>query len=188
MILETAVLVMALAAPLTVAPMVDSRRAQVAMPDRSGAKQTTESLVNRFDSDFSAAETEVTVALVDSDVLTLRQLVHDEIASYGLLRPGWDDADALVPDRSQLWIVSTLVDELSAVHGLPKPMVSATGSVGLYWDFADRYADIEVEGDGSISVFTKLRSAPPVEQFEDGLKLNTAGIEKINCLMRNLLN
>jgi len=98
-----------------------------------------------------------------------------EMELYGSLDAGWDGPDSQVPSQENIQDALTLLAKLPAGLPLPKPMLSSTGSIGLYWDTQKVFADIALEGNGRFSLFTRLKSGDRTETFADDVKVG--GIE-----------
>ena len=48
-------------------------------------------------------------------------------------------------------------------------MVSSDGQIGLYWSRGDKYADINFDGDGTISIYARDSSyETPIESYLEG--------------------
>lgn len=67
-----------------------------------------------------------------------------------------------VPDQAVSDAVAFL-DLLPGFFPIPTPMVGEDGSLGLFWDTDEFYADIEFHGDRSFALFTRERGYQNVD-------------------------
>ncbi|HBQ88643.1 MAG TPA: hypothetical protein DD803_04180 [Alcaligenes faecalis] len=77
------------------------------------------------------------------------------------------------PTKEMLDIANQLIDYLPSGIPLPRPMISEDGEIGFYWDSPGVFADLEIEENGELSVFTKVKTSPPRESYTEGLKVST---------------
>ena len=77
---------------------------------------------------------------------------------------------SIVTNPLHIEVAKGIIHSLPA--GFPIPWVNRNddGEVGLYWDDDDAYADIDIDADGQISFYSKLRSTGE-EQFIAGIAL-----------------
>lgn len=116
----------------------------------------------------------------------LRRLVSD-LRSYGDLADGWDGEDAKPPTREHIGLVEALLSKLPSEVPVPRPMISSTGALGLYWDAQQRYADLEIEATGEVSLFTRRTEGEHDEEvFLEGSFAEGAGMTEITQALRSL--
>jgi hypothetical protein len=96
----------------------------------------------------------------DAGVIQLRK----SIEAYRDFHPGWDGGTAEVPSAIDIDDAITFLGLLKFGTPLPQSMISSSGTIGLYWDQADKYADLELEGNGAASLFISQKDSlqPPV--------------------------
>jgi hypothetical protein len=84
----------------------------------------------------------------------------------------YNDQPPVPPNPEHLQLRTNFIDKL-LVLGIAKPvtMEGDDGSVGMYWDNDVLYADVDVDEDGTLSIFTRSRSAD-IEGFEDKITLD----------------
>ncbi len=75
----------------------------------------------------------------------LINIVHD----YVNLPNNWDGYEGVAPKIKAVRDCISIIKHLPEAILLPKPMVSGTGIVGLYWEKNMVYAEICFEGDGT---------------------------------------
>lgn len=63
------------------------------------------------------------------------------------------------------------IDAIPSRLPLPRPMLSASGELGLYWDLPLGYAEASFESDGSVVFFS--RNDDGVEHFQESLKVQS---------------
>lgn len=91
------------------------------------------------------------------------------LSSYAPGHPAGDTS--ITTNLEHIKIAEGIIDSLPA--GFPIPWVNRNddGEVGLYWDDDDAYADIDIDLEGSISFYSKLRSTGE-EQFLSNIALS----------------
>lgn len=87
---------------------------------------------------------------------------------YSMLEPGWDGPGSVPPLQADIDLAKKVVNSVPAVFPLPKAMLSADGTVGLYWNDAHVYIDIQFESDQTLSMFSRNRSSDK-ERFFDSI-------------------
>jgi hypothetical protein len=78
------------------------------------------------------------------------------LRSYHPENPKGDSSITTNPEHIAL--AERIVNSLPAGYPIPWANRNDDGEVGLYWDDNDAYADIDIDAEGSISFFSKLRS------------------------------
>lgn len=95
-----------------------------------------------------------------------------ELELYSALNEGWDGPDSRAPSQGDIMDAQALVAKLPPGLPIPKPMLSSSGNVGLYWDAQKIFADIALEGDGRFSLFTRRKSGNRKETFADAVEID----------------
>jgi hypothetical protein len=90
--------------------------------------------------------------------------ISSEVLEYAELQDGWDGDGSLAPSSESVAKVIGLIGQLPVGSPLPKPMVSSSGEVGLYWRTEHFVADILVS-DGSPSLFIRAKDGTGRELF-----------------------
>lgn len=93
--------------------------------------------------------------------LKLETVEYSE-GSHGLVAGAIPSIEAM---RSAL----SFIDAIPARLPLPRPMLSSSGELGLYWDLPLGYAEVSFEPDGTAVFFS--RSDEGIECFEDSLNV-----------------
>lgn len=111
-----------------------------------------------------------------------------ELEMYRELNDGWDGPNSRAPTSGDIQNAQDIVSKLSPGLPIPKPMLSATGVVGLYWDTKNIFADIELEADGRFSLFTRRKSGDMAEKFDDAIDINSLTPEWLTTKLAVLLD
>ena len=110
----------------------------------------------------------------------LVQLVT-KIRNYLSLPDDWDGYEGIAPESKTIEETISLVKRLNDYNiSLPKPMVSGTGIVGLFWEKDSIYIEICFEGDGTFWYYGKDSN---LEIGEESVSLN-----KETEFPKNLIN
>lgn len=91
---------------------------------------------------------------------------------YSELEHGWDGPDSVPPSQADIDLAKKFVNSVPAVFPLPKAMLSSDGTVGLYWNDAHIYIDIQFESDHTLSMFSRNRSSDK-ERFFDSIDVSS---------------
>jgi hypothetical protein len=83
---------------------------------------------------------------------TFQQTI-DQLLDYDKLKPGWGGSLSLPPRAGMVQLVACFVNGIPQDLPPPKPMISSSGVIGLYWDEPRSYIDIEFRSQEDISVF-----------------------------------
>jgi hypothetical protein len=83
--------------------------------------------------------------------------IDTQIESYSALQVGWDGPDSKPPPPAHIEAARSILRLLPAGAPIPKPMLSSSGELGLYWEEPDWMADIAIEGDREFSLFFRSR-------------------------------
>jgi len=117
-----------------------------------------------------AAETNMPIVKPIGDVafLSPKNRAIRTLQSYHPENPLGDISINTNPDHIE--IAQSIIQALPS--GFPIPWVNRNddGEVGLYWDDDNAYADIDIDGEGGISFYSKLRSTGD-ENFVDEIAL-----------------
>lgn len=89
-----------------------------------------------------------------------------ELIQYIGLPLGWDGFDGKHARPQAILDVLAFLKYFPEDLPIPKPMLSGSGVVGLYWDRGNYYASIEFEGDGT---YTYLTDSPEGYGGEEGV-------------------
>jgi hypothetical protein len=115
----------------------------------------------------AVAETNVGIAapVGSAEYVAPKDRALRTLRSYDPSNPLGDTS--ITTNREHIDIAVRIVQSLPA--GIPIPWVNRNddGEVGLYWDDDDAYADIDIDADGSISFYSKLRSTGDEEFLSD---------------------
>lgn len=91
------------------------------------------------------------------------------INGYRMLTNGWDGTDSRAPDPAHLNLAMTLFKAWPADVPAPTAMLSADGTVGMYWSSLEHlYLDAEYDEHGLMSVFARRRQDGH-ERFQERL-------------------
>ncbi|NSX15961.1 hypothetical protein HTY52_17905 [Cupriavidus taiwanensis] len=108
------------------------------------------------------------------------EAIEAELQSYMELTPGWDGEGSHGATWEAVVTASRLLQALPAGAPLPKPMLSASGEIGFYWNTEGAFVDAMIEEDNTISLFSKIRGDQTEEKYIEGLDFENNGIEVIN--------
>lgn len=111
-----------------------------------------------------------------------------ELEMYRELTDGWDGQNSRAPVSVDIMNAQGIVAKLPPGLPIPKPMLSTTGVVGLYWDLKNIFADIELEPDGRFSLFTRRKSGDREELFEDAIDISNLTPDWLATKLAVLLN
>lgn len=130
------------------------------------------------------AETEIASAKFVESVSSGYEELKMELKSYLELSHGWDGPESKAPSEEVIATALLFVDGLPSGIPLPKPMLSASGETGLYWDVGNIYADVSFEGEGMLSIFVRDR----IEEREtfDEISISDAKIDRLKVILSPL--
>lgn len=86
-----------------------------------------------------------------------RQILIDQLKSYGQLCEGWDGDNSFPPTEEHIHAVISFVNKIPDNFETPSCMISSDGKIGLYWSNELLYADIEFE-DADENISNELMS------------------------------
>jgi hypothetical protein len=136
-----------------------------------------------------APSEQLTAAFVDTlpplDRLSCLEL---DLEMYGELNDGWDGPNSRVPTKADIQKARSIVAKLPPGLPIPKPMLSAAGVVGMYWDTKSVFADIELDADGCLSLFTRCKTGNMEEVFEEDIDINSLTSEWFKTRLAVLLD
>ena len=101
------------------------------------------------------------------------QDVLSVLSTYSSLSAGWDGPESVAPHPRDLERASAFVQSIPSAIPLPRPMLSASGVVGLFWDSGAIYSDVHFENDETISIYIRDRESG-AEQFFDEVAIENA--------------
>jgi hypothetical protein len=104
----------------------------------------------------------------------------NEIRNYLSLPDDWDGYEGIAPQSKTIAETISFVKSLPDSISLPKPMLSGTGIVGLFWEKDNIYAEVCFEGDGT---FWYYGTDSDLEIGEESVS-----IQEVNELPKNLIN
>lgn len=120
-----------------------------------------------------APSEQLTVAFVEiAPTLDRLSCLELELDMYAELNDGWDGSNSRAPTAADIRKVRDVVAQLPPGLPIPKPMLSATGVVGVYWDTKSVFADIELDADGHLSLFIRRKSGDMAEVFEENVDIS----------------
>lgn len=111
------------------------------------------------------------------------QAVEAELNAYLTYPKGWDGVESEGAKWADIQLASSLLQHLPAGIPLPKPMLSASGEIGFYWNSDHAFIDAMIDEDGTFSIFAKVRGEQSEERFFEGLRLEPNSISLLSeCL------
>ncbi len=111
-----------------------------------------------------------------------RAKLLSKLHAWKQLPDGWDGEQSLSPEITQIDLAATLINLLPADVLLPKPMLSSSGEVGLYWDTHEKYVDLEFNSNHVLSAYLRDKQSGR-ETFVDNLSLNDADLDSIFAML-----
>lgn len=76
------------------------------------------------------------------------------LINYQSLTHDWDSYDGQPAKATALLDALAFLVQLPHTLPVPSPMLSGSGTIGLYWDRGTHYASLEFEGDGTYTLLT----------------------------------
>ena len=98
--------------------------------------------------------------------------LEKEILSYSLLNDGWDGDGSFKPSDNEIDRAKNFISILPSGVPLPIPMLASNGEIGFYWNTDSAYADIHLESDGLISLYTRERFGGLEENYEEIMEVD----------------
>lgn len=96
------------------------------------------------------------------------------LIDYQFLPHDWDGYDGQPAKAAALLDALEFLLQLPRALPVPSPMLSGSGSIGLYWDRGTHYASLEFEGDGT---YTMLTDGPDGYGGAEGVSVRTLPTE-----------
>jgi len=87
------------------------------------------------------------------------EAVRMELHSYGTYQNDWDGEGATAPRKADAENAISLLGKIPSGLPIPKPMLSSSGVIGMYWDHPALFADIALEENGTFSLFTREKES-----------------------------
>lgn len=112
-----------------------------------------------------------------------KDMLIKQILSYALLDKGWDGEGSLKPNQEAIEYAQAFIEMLPSGIPLPTPMLASDGEIGFYWDTESAYADLHLENQGTISLYSRQRYGALEENYTE---LVQADINP-NWLLENLM-
>lgn len=124
-----------------------------------------------IDTDGNGSATEIAPLELQQPPLDRTEAIRVELHSYGGYEANWDGDGAVAPQRAHIGSAVALLEKIPSGYPLPKPMLSASGEVGLYWDHPAVFADIAFEDNEKFSLFTRDKVTKK-ETYVEGALVN----------------
>jgi hypothetical protein len=105
--------------------------------------------------------------------------IKAELDMYSAVSAGWDGPNSAAPQRSHIEDAKRFISLLPAGLPLPKPMLSASGEVGLFWRSDEMFADVVMEGEHKVSMFVRGGQSGSQEEFLDDIDIDEQAGEKL---------
>jgi hypothetical protein len=130
-------------------------------------------------STFSASDTTALASYMPQGAMMLSRIdwLAEQLRAYKMLEPGWDGEGSKQPSADHVDAAVRLVRSIPSGFPLPKPMLSANGDVGLYWETEHWVADAEIENDNSFSFFVRKIDRSNERYFSDEVIASNTWIE-----------
>jgi hypothetical protein len=108
--------------------------------------------------EYDVAETNIAIAepVGTAAFVSPRDRTIRVLHSYDPRNPQGDTSIQSNPEH--IAIAERIISSLPAGYPIPWANRNDDGEIGLYWDDDDAYADIDIDADGAISFYSKLRS------------------------------
>lgn len=103
--------------------------------------------------------------------------VCQELQNYLALADEWDGPGSKSPRVRSIKLAQSFLDMLPAGLPIPKPTLSSSGEVSLYWNNASVYADVSFDEVEGISVYSRTKHKNETETFVDSLMLSELSAE-----------
>jgi hypothetical protein len=135
----------------------------------SDKRERVSSPISTFPQGFVLAAPEFTSAGVaiengKHETSTYVSNVGVVLAGYENLEDGWDGEGSVKPTSESVRQAIAFVSALPSAIPIPKAMIASDGQIGLYWDTDVRYADINFDADGTISLYTRDETLPEMRE------------------------
>jgi hypothetical protein len=100
-----------------------------------------------------------------------RELLKREILTYSDFGSNWDGVDSAEPSQIAIQEMLAFIDAIPSRLSLPRPMISSSGEIGVYWDLRNGYAEVSFDSKGVALFFSRTDQGE--EQFKENLTVNT---------------
>ena len=115
---------------------------------------------------------------------TLKDRAIKTLESYAL---GHQDGDTSISSKNDdISKAVAIVNVLPSGIPVPTVMRNYEGEIGMYWDNDNVYIDINIDSDGSLSLFSRVRSTRQ-EEFLDGIDVRDIDVNWV-CKYLNILS
>jgi hypothetical protein len=95
-------------------------------------------------------------------LVNVRELLKRETKAYSLFEAGWDEEGSQPPSKIAMNRALSSIDAIPARLPLPRPMLSSSGELGLYWDLDGGYAELSFETNGQMSFFSRKKNGQEI--------------------------
>lgn len=100
-------------------------------------------------------------------LLEAKQSLYRELITY---LPGHPEGDpGIISSETDVVTAFKIIRAIPQEFALPTLMRTDEGEIGMYWDDKDLYVDINIEPDGTFSLFSRRRSTKE-EIFTDSIE------------------
>jgi len=113
---------------------------------------------------------------------TPKDEIGGKIISYLALAPDWDGYGGVPPSNQAVGDALMWLQRLPVDCAQPKPMLSGSGEVGLYWDRNGFYCDIGFLGDGTLSYHAEAADGSSLGK--DNVDLDESSVSLLAFLSR----
>jgi hypothetical protein len=100
----------------------------------------------------------------------LKMVLQSELELYLALPEGWDGDGSRKAAPRSYEAANAFIESFPAGLPLPRPMFSASGHIGFFWDLPNGFADLSFDEDGTASFFSRSRDG--VENYADELTVD----------------
>lgn len=97
---------------------------------------------------------------------------NSQLDVYASLADGWDGEESLAPSANAVLLAKQILDMIPAGISVPHPMISKEGVIGFYWSDENAFADIEIDGDNTFSIYAKRRKGAPFERYVEAISVD----------------
>lgn len=119
---------------------------------------------------IATPETQEYLNLSAVQYLSPCELLKREVLTYAEYEDGWNGEYSFGPAAEAIKSATDFIEAVPSRLPLPRPMLSSTGEIGLYWGLDGGYAEVTFESTGEIVFFS--RSNDGFERFEENLTID----------------
>lgn len=134
------------------------------------AQQSGSIAPSYINADTEGSATEIAQLGIQQQPIDRTEAIRMELHSYGGYAEDWDGEGAVAPHKGHVDNAIAMLERIPSGFPLPKPMLSSSGTVGLYWDHPNLFADIAFEDNG-FSLFTRDKRTKE-ETYAEGISVN----------------